>query len=148
MAEGWLAGAAAGALAGLLALPASCDLPREPHGTRDAVAGGTLVAVLTAPTLTPAEDAALAALAASLGARVELVPGDLHAGLDALGAGDVHVLVGGIPATTPIVHEAALTNPIGRERRVMMLRRGENAFLLAANRAVGDANGAARQDPP
>lgn len=135
MAQGWIAAA----LGAALAWPASCDLPRDPHGTRDRVAGGTLTAVQVAPVLTGAEAAALDALARSLGAELALVPGDVHTGLGALGAGEVQVLVGAIPEDTPLAEEAAATAPMGRERFVLLLRAGENALLLAANRAVRDA---------
>jgi hypothetical protein len=139
VAQGWIAAA----VAGLLALPAACDLPRDPFGTRNAVRGETLVAGVVAPALTAAEEAALGALARDLGAELLLVPGDVHAGLSALDRGEAHVLAGGIPESTPCADRAALSKPIGRERYVLMLRRGENAMLLAANRAVAGTDGAA-----
>lgn len=136
-------GALAALLAALLALPASCDLPRDPRRTRDRIMGETLAVAVVAPALTPAEERALEVLARHLGAGLALVPGDIHASLDALDHGGLEVVVGGIPKDSPLAGEAAASSPIGREEFVMLLRRGENAMLLAANRAVGEASEAA-----
>lgn len=128
----------AGLLSGLLALPASCDLPRDPENTKEEATGRTLRAVLVAPALTPDEAEALAGLADRLGAELVAAPGDIHAGVAALRLGTAEVVIGGIFQSTPMTSEAAATKPIGRERFVMLLRPGENAMLLAANRVVGD----------
>lgn len=132
-------GVLGGLLAGLLALPASCDLPRDPHRTRDRITGETLAVAVVAPSLTPDEERALAFLARELEAELALVPGDIHAALGALDHGGLEVVIGAIPRNTPHREEAAPSSPIGREEFVMLLRQGENAMLLAANRAVGDA---------
>lgn len=128
--------------AALLALPASCDLPRDPDGTLDEVRGATLAVAVTAPALLPPEEEALRLLAASLGARLEMRAMDLHEAVAQLGAAEpdgvaVHVAAGAIPEATPFGAEAAVTRPLGRERVVLLLPPGENGFLLAANRAVG-----------
>ncbi|TNC48739.1 amino acid ABC transporter substrate-binding protein [Rubellimicrobium rubrum] len=138
-------GALAGLLAGLLALPASCDLPRDPHRTRDQTLGETLVVLVVAPELTADEDRTLRRLAERLEAELVLGPGDLHSAIDALRHGEVQAIAGAIPKDTPYLDEVAATNSIGREEFVILLRPGENAMLLAANRAVGDAEEERRQ---
>ncbi|WP_210528382.1 enoyl-CoA hydratase [Rubellimicrobium arenae] len=128
-----------GALAGLLALPASCDLPRDPEGTLDRLAGGTLAVAVVAPELSADERQALSFLADDLGAELSFVAGDIHSAVDALGRGEIQAVAGAIPKDTPLTDETAATNPVGPERFVLLLRQGENALLLAANRAVADA---------
>lgn len=137
-------GALAGLLAGLLALPAACDLPRDPRATRDRVRGGTLAAAVVAPRLTEAEERALALLAEGLGARLEAAPDGIHEAVEALGRGGVQVVIGAVPKNTPLSAEAAASRPMGPEEFVMLLPPGENAFLVAANRAVSDAEEAGR----
>ena len=132
-------GLLAAALAAALALPASCDLPRDPEGTIQRVAGDRLTAIRVAPALTEAEAAALAALAQGLGAEVVLRDEDIHEAVAALRAGTAEVALGAIPADSPHAPEAAATRPVGRERFVLLLPPGENALLLAANRAVARA---------
>ena len=142
------AGVWAGLLAGALALPASCGLPRDVDGTLDAVRGGTLQVAVAAP-LTPAESAVLDRLARDLGATLAPVPAELHAAVAELSAHQrdgvrVVVVAGSIPEDSPLAEGVAATRPIGRERFVLLLPPGENALLMAADRAVGEAEDARR----
>ena len=122
---------------------AGCQFPKDPEGTTRDVEGAILkVGVLEDP-LPETDAAALDRIAAELGARIERHGGNPHDLLDALSHGDLHVLAGGIPKNTPLADHAGMTNAIGhvtigskRSERVLLIRRGENRFLLRLNTAL------------
>ena len=105
----------------LLVVLAACQLPKDPENTTDTVQGAVLkVGVLQDP-----------------------LPEDPHQMLDALEGGDLHLLAGGIPKDSPLTEHTGMTNPIGyvtvgadRPERVLLLRRGENRFLMRSNMAL------------
>lgn len=128
----------------ILFLLGGCWLPRDPEGTADRVEGGTLdVGLLDDRDLDPPDATALAAIAAEFSARPRLRHGDPHQLLAALERGDLDLLIGGIPASTPFADHAGLSAPFGEVRigtrtedRVLAVRKGENRFLLRINRST------------
>jgi hypothetical protein len=123
-------------VAALLALPASCDLPRDPRETIRRVEGGTLRAAVVAPALTEKEALALTTLAEDLHARLDLAPADLHAAMEAPDHRRMEVVIGAIPSDTPHLEEEASTNPIGRDvpRRGACYRRRDEQGRMADRR--------------
>ncbi len=127
----------------LILLLTACQLPKDPEGTTQHVEGATLrVGILQDP-LPEIDATALDLVARRLKARIELVEGNPHDLLDALSRGDLHVLAGGIPKDTPLAKHAGMTNAIGhvtvgadRPQRVLLIRKGENRFLLRLNTAL------------
>jgi hypothetical protein len=105
--------------AALLVVLAACQLPKDPENTTDTVQG------------------------AVLDAEIEWHRENPHQMLDALEGGDLHLLAGGIPKDSPLTEHTGMTNPIGyvtvgadRPERVLLLRRGENRFLMRSNMAL------------
>ncbi|PVA05518.1 enoyl-CoA hydratase [Thalassorhabdomicrobium marinisediminis] len=131
--------------AALVAL-AACYVPADPEGTTEDVTGSTLRVGLLTPELDPLEDEVVARLAGALQAEVEVVTGDPHQLFDQLTHGALHILAGQIPSDTPFADHAALSDPLGvvmtydgEADWVLLLRRGENRFLVTANRAIKGA---------
>ena len=82
-------------------------------------------------------------LAASLEAKTTYVEGDAHALFEDLKRGDLHLVIGGVPESTPFGKELGLSKIVGplhdareKEKRVLAVRPGENAFLLRVNQAI------------
>ncbi|WP_281984900.1 enoyl-CoA hydratase [Thalassorhabdomicrobium marinisediminis] len=130
----------------MLVLLAACYVPADPEGTTEDVTGSTLRVGLLTPELTEREDKALTRLAEALKAGIELRTGDPHQLFDQLTHGALHILAGQIPADTPFADHAALSDPLGvvmtpdgAEDWVLLLRRGENRFLVTVNRAIKGA---------
>jgi hypothetical protein len=129
----------------LAALPglAACKLPVDPEGTTEAVRGGTLAVGLLGEEMPPDDARAVRRVAEALAADAVVVRGGAHELLAQLERGDVHLLAGGIPEESPFVRKAGRSNPIGhvtlgpdRVPRVLLVRQGENRFLLEVNRAL------------
>ncbi|MFN0264243.1 hypothetical protein ACKTEK_10240 [Tepidamorphus sp. 3E244] len=127
----------------LLALGA-CDMPRDPEGTLDKVRGKELiVGVMNVSGLDDRETAAIERVAQRLEAEAVLQPGEPHKLVADLNTGHVHLLAGGIPKNTPFKSETGLTAPVSstviegeRVETVFAVRKGENGFLAAVERAL------------
>lgn len=132
-------------------LVAGCDLPRDPEGTLDSVRGDVLhVGELPGHEVALREDKRIAVqLAERLDARIVGKSGETHDLIRELAEGEIDLLIGGLPASTPFVNEIGLSNVAGPlpgvegEDRVLAVRAGENKFLLEVNRAVRAARGEA-----
>ncbi|MBU2999733.1 enoyl-CoA hydratase [Roseovarius nubinhibens] len=135
-----------------LAMLAGCYFPDDPKNTLATIErqGAVKVGVLAEP-LPEADTKAIARFAESLGVRTDYVRGPSHALLAGLEEGNIHLLAGDIPEDTPMESHAALSNPYpprvmlpGRsesraEKRVLLLRKGENRLLLRLNRSLREA---------
>lgn len=125
------------------ALPA-CDLPRDPEQTLESVRGQELrVGVLKYGENAEKDRPIAEWLATSLGSKLVYVEGDAHALFEDLRRGHLHLVIGGVPESTPFQKELGLSKPVGRlhgaheeEDRVIAVRPGENAFLLKVNQAI------------
>lgn len=126
-----------------ISLLCACKVPDDPEGTTQEVTGGVLrVGALIDP-LDSTDDDAVARVARMLHARPELVTGDPHTLFAQLQEGTIHIVAGRIPADTPFAADVALSDPVGQvlpgkdaEDRVLAIRKGENRFLIAVNRAI------------
>jgi hypothetical protein len=132
---------AAGILAG-------CDeLPRDPEDTTDEVSGSLLrVGWIAGAEPTAAERAAVAALAARLGAVVETRQDTVHQLVPRLEEGALHLVMGALPEQTPFAARIGLSAPVGTvmlggetQPTVIAIRSGENRFLLLVNEAIRKA---------
>lgn len=136
-----------------VALLAGCSssIPADPEGTLERVTGGTLrVGVSESPpwveTTEHGEPAGtepdlVREFAERLGADPEWTEdGEEHL-MEALERGELDLVIGGFTDTTPWVDFGAVTVPYAaderdgtREKHVMIVRMGENAFLVALER--------------
>jgi hypothetical protein len=123
---------------------AGCDLPRDPEETLETVQGQELrVGVLKFGENAGNDRPIVERLAGSLGSKLVYVEGDAHALFEDLKRGHLHLVIGGVPASTPFAKELGLSKPVGplhgareEEDRVIAVRPGENAFLLRVNQAI------------
>jgi|SRR5918993_1926167 hypothetical protein len=123
---------------------AACDLPRDPEKTLEAVRGQELrVGVLKFGQNAEKDRPVVERLAASLEAKLVYVEGDAHALFEDLKRGHLHLVIGGVPESTPFGKELGLSKPVGplhgaheEEDRVLAVRPGENAFLLRVNEVI------------
>jgi hypothetical protein len=123
---------------------AGCDLPRDPEETQETVQGQELrVGVLKFGQNADKDRPIAERLASSLGAKLDYVEGDAHALFEDLKRGHLHLVIGGVPETTPFAQELGLSKPVGplhgahqEENRVLAVRPGENAFLLRVNEVI------------
>src|SRR5918994_2947755 len=121
-----------------------CDLPRDPEDTLETVQGQELrVGVLKFGENADKDRPIVERLAASLEAKLIYVEGDAHALVEDLKRGHLHLVIGGVPESTPFGKELGLSKPVGplhgaheEEDRVLAVRPGENAFLLRVNQAI------------
>jgi hypothetical protein len=126
------------------AILAGCDLPRDPEETLETVQGQELrVGVLKFGENAEKDRAIVELLATSLEAKLVYVEGDAHALFEDLKRGHLHLVIGGVPESTPFEKELGLSKPVGplhgaheEEDRVMAVRPGENAFLLRVNEVI------------
>ncbi|MEJ6490350.1 transporter substrate-binding domain-containing protein [Leucobacter sp. USCH14] len=129
----------------------SMAIPTDPDGTLDRVTGGTLRVgvserppwVETAEGEEPGgtEPELIREFAESIDAETEWTEGGEERLLKALERGELDVVIGGFTDQTPWVDYGALTVPYAeeeyegaREKHVMIVRMGENAFLVALER--------------
>lgn len=134
-------------------------MPADPHGTLDRVENGVLRVGATEnppwvddpeggepgiPTGT--EPALLSDFAAELGAEVSWTLGSEAALVDALEGGALDIVIGGFIDDTPWADEGAITRPYtetvtaeGTRKHVMLVRMGENRFLVALETFLDDA---------
>ena len=132
-------------LAGLIL--SGCDLPRDPEETLEAVEGRELrVGVLKYSENAEKDRPIAERLATSLGSKLVYVEGDAHALFEDLKRGHLHLVIGGVPESTPFEKELGLSKPVGplhgaheEEDRVLAVRPGENAFLLRVNQAIEES---------
>ena len=81
-------------------------------------------------------------LAASLGSNAVYVEGDAHLLFEDLKRGRLHLVIGGVPKSTPFNKQLGLSKSTGpmlgthEDDRVLAVRPGENAFLLRVNQAI------------
>ncbi len=123
---------------------AGCDLPRDPEETLKTVQGQELrVGVLKFGQNADKDRPIVERLAASLGSKLVYVDGDAHALFEDLKRGHLHLVIGGVPESTPFAKELGLSKPVGplhstheEESRVLAVRPGENAFLLRVNEVI------------
>ena len=123
---------------------AGCDLPRDPEQTLETVQGQELkVGVLKFGENAENDRPIIERLAASLDAKLTYVDGDAHVLFEDLKRGHLHLVIGGVPESTPFGRELGLSKPVGplhgareEEKRVLAVRPGENAFLLRVNQAI------------
>ena len=95
----------------------------------------------------PDERAAIQRLAKRLDATVEYRRDEIHHQVKALEEGEIHLLAGHLPKTTPFAKEVGTTGPVSsmllgdkRVKTVFALRKGENGFLMETEKAIGGAN--------
>lgn len=123
---------------------AGCDLPLDPEETLETVQGQELrVGVLKFGENADKDRPIVERLAGSLGSKPVYVEGDAHALFGDLKRGHLHLVIGGVPESTPFAKELGLSKPVGplhgaheEESRVIAVRPGENAFLLRVNQAI------------
>ena len=123
---------------------AGCDLPRDPEQTLETVQGQELkVGVLKFGENAEKDRPIIERLAASLDAKLTYVDGDAHVLFEDLKRGHLHLVIGGVPESTPFGRELGLSKAVGplhgareEEKRVLAVRPGENAFLLRVNQAI------------
>ena len=149
-------------LACALALTACGNsFPADPEGTLDRVTGGTLWVGASANgewVILPdggepqgSEPHLVRAFAASLGAEIEWSDGTEHVLAEALKHGELDLVVGGLNDKTPWEKDAGLTRAYAEStdsrgkihKHVMLVPKGENAFLLELDRFLM-ASGAAK----
>lgn len=140
------------ALAAALPLTACSAIPQDPDGTLQEVTDGTLVvgATQSGPWVELGEDGTpvgveptlVEAFAENVGAEVEWVVGAEHELVEGLRRGELHLVIGGIEASTPWSAHVALTQPYSAvvsgttSTHVLLAPRGENAFLLELDRFI------------
>ena len=123
---------------------AACDLPRDPEETLETVQGQELrVGVLKFGENAEKDRPIVERLATSLEAKLVYVEGDAHALFEDLKRGHLHIVIGGVPESTPFEKELGLSKSVGplhaareEEDRVIAVRPGENAFLLRVNEVI------------
>ncbi|WP_426002504.1 transporter substrate-binding domain-containing protein [Paenarthrobacter sp. NyZ202] len=153
-------GAASAALAALVLSGCAGTIPADPDGTLDRVENGIL-RVGASPngewvTLSPSgqpqgRDVQLISdFAARLGARVEWSTGTEHILAERVEEGELDVMIGGLRKDTPWEKNTGLTRPYAesldtqgkKHQHVMLVPKGENAFLLKLDTFLKDARGA------
>lgn len=142
----------------LFLLPACApSMPVDPEGTLERVAGGTLRVgasdngdwVSVEPTRDPegSEPELLRGFAAKLGASIEWSTGSEQVLAEDLKHGELDVVIGGLDDKTPWEKHAGLTMPYTESKdergethkHVMLVRKGENAFLLELDKFLAEA---------
>lgn len=124
-------------------LLSACKVPDDPEGTTEKVMDNVLkVGALIEP-LDRVDGGAVARIANAFQAETRIVTGDPHTLFAQLEDGEIHLVVGRIPANTPFTSAIALSDPLGSimlgdhtEDRVLAVRKGENRFLISVNRAI------------
>jgi polar amino acid transport system substrate-binding protein len=127
----------------LLAGLTACDsYPRDPDKTLIKIRHGKLRVgysenppwvIKTAGEPKGIEPALVVAFAKTQQARIEWVADSEHDLIEQLKNGELHLVVGGLVHDSPWSQQVSFTRPYlkqGRERRVMGVMKGENAFIL------------------
>ena len=140
----------AGAVALLVLMLTACgvQVPTDPHGTLDRVREGVIRVGVTENhpwvelegTAGPSgtESDLVSRFAQQLGSEVQWTRGSEAVLLDALERGELDLVAGGFLEDPPWVEKGAATRPYtetttseGRDKHVMIVRMGENGFLVA-----------------
>lgn len=136
------------ALLSLLLCGCGVQIPADPYGTLDRVENGVVRVGATAnspwvhisETSDPAgtESELMVKFAEQLGSEVEWTQGSEAELMSALDRGELDAVVGGFLDDTPWAETGAITRPYreietadGVEKHVMVVRMGENGFLVA-----------------
>jgi len=130
-------------------LLAACDLPRDPDDTLKHVQNATMrVGIVNAEPWTidvgsgsapsGVEPSLVQAIAQELGATVEWVRKPEHELMRDLHDRKIHLVIGGFTDVLPWKQEVAFTRPYftDRDRHVLAAPPGENAWLVAVERAI------------
>jgi hypothetical protein len=124
---------------------AGCDVPKDPESTSDRVRHATFrVGILPGNAEAERQDRVIVALLAeALPAQPAFRAEDAHLLFHALQNGELDLVIGGLPASTPFTDKAGLSREAGplfrpgeSDKRVLAVRQGENAFLMEVNRAI------------
>lgn len=140
----------AGVVVLLVLMLAACGIqvPTDPHGTLERVRDGVLRVGVTenqpwveldkTSGTAGVEADLISRFAQQLGSEVRWTEGSEAVLLDALERGELDVVVGGFLEDTPWVEKGAITRPYaetttseGNDKHVMIVRMGENGFLVA-----------------
>ena len=144
-----------------LTLLAGCGLtvPSDPEGTLDRVRDGVLrvgathhepwVVVAAGDDPSGLEPALLDDFAEALDAELEWTVGNEESLVESLERGDLDVVIGGFTDATPWTDRAAMTVPYTEapgtdgapQKHVMLVRMGENRFLVALEEFLLDSGG-------
>jgi polar amino acid transport system substrate-binding protein len=123
-----------------------CDVPRDPEGTCARVRGGTMRVGITehAPWTSFEHDEPsgievqlLRKFARQLGAEIEWQRGSESQLMGALQGGALDMVIGGVKESTPWSSYVGMTRPyvtLNSEAYVMVVRQGENCWLLALDK--------------
>lgn len=132
-------------------LLSGCLLPQDPEGTTRNVTGGELRVGLIRTGDEGSDMEALQRIAAVFDAELALEEGNPHRLIEALGTGELHLVAGGIPKDSPLARHAGVTRAFGTVQiggeakdRVLLLRKGENRFLVLINDALAGMKAAER----
>lgn len=132
----------------LLLTACGVQVPTDPHGTLDRVREGVIRVGVTENrpwvelegTARPSgtEPELISRFAEQLGSEVQWTQGSEAVLLDALERGELDLVAGGFLEDTPWVEKGAATRPYtetttseGPDKHVMIVRMGENGFLVA-----------------
>jgi ABC-type amino acid transport substrate-binding protein len=133
-------------IAGLALLWLGCDLPRDPEGTFTRVEGGTMrVGISENPPWVLIQNGEPSGIEVQLMRKfAQLLEAGIEWRLDsetrlmnALQMGKLDVVVGGLKESTPWSSHVGMTRPyvmMGGEAHVMVVRQGENRWLLALDK--------------
>jgi polar amino acid transport system substrate-binding protein len=123
-----------------------CDVPRDPEGTCARVRGGTMrVGITEHPPWTVLEHddpsgievQMLRKLARQLQAEIAWQRGSESQLMEALQGGELDVVIGGMKESTPWSSHVGMTRSyvtFNSEAYVMVVRQGENCWLLALDK--------------
>lgn len=145
----------------LVLLAAGCQgsFPADPQGTLDRARGGELrVGISENPpftevapdgTVSGSEVELVTDYAATIDAEIRWVPGGENVLAAAMGAGDLDLVIGGLPADAPWTSEIALTRPYttttgpdGKTVEIALgVTPGENALMVDLERFLAEQGG-------
>ncbi len=123
-------------------------MPNDPHGTLDRVRNGVIRVGVTenrpwveldkATHPSGVEPDLVSRFAQQLGSEIQWTKGSEAVLLDALERGELDMVVGGFLEDTPWMEKGATTRPYletttaeGQDKHVIIVRMGENEFLVA-----------------
>ena len=121
--------------------------PDDPEGTTEQIRGQRLVLGWIAGV--PREDApempVVRRFADRLSAELAIVEAPAHDLVEALERGDIQLLAGDLPQTSPFARLYGMSRPVGNTdyrdavtARVIAVRQGENGFLMRLNSVIAE----------
>ena len=131
----------------LAALVLAGCYPDDPEDTTEQVRGARLVLgwVAGVPQADAPEMAIARRFAEQLSAEFAVVEAPVHDLVEALERGDIHLLAGDLPETSPLSRLYGMSRPVANTRyrdqitaRVMAVRQGENGFLVRLNSLIAE----------